>query len=47
MDKFKQLTTEERKLIVNLDKDGNNLRYIRQKFGKSHKAVRKVIVAVF
>lgn len=39
------MATEVRKVIINLYKDGHNLRYIGQKFSKSHTAVRKVIVA--
>lgn len=43
MGKFKQLTGEERKIIINLFKDGHTQRYIAEKLNKSQTSICKVI----
>lgn len=41
---FKQLTTEERKAIINMKKEGYSNRKIASIFGKTHTAINKVII---
>lgn len=45
MGKFKQLTDEERKILINLFKDGHSQRYIIEKLNKSQASIWKVINA--